>query len=300
MSSDNSSMSSMSSNVSSSASNVADTAKNFLESNSLIARLAFIILVFFAYILILRFGIYILGWLFNYSNGSPRLIDGMVDAKQLMVFPQDPSLENAKTIQRSVNATDGIEFTWSVWIYIDDLVYNATKYKCVFYKGNDGMQDTGLNFPNNAPGLYIAPNTNDLVVIMNTFNVINEQITITDIPLNKWLNVIIRCENNNLDIYINGMIAKSHILHGVPKQNYGDVYVGMNGGFSGFISNLWYYNYGLGVSDIQKISQKGPNTTMVGSSGKMMKDNNFLSLRWYFYGEGDEYNPTSDLGTKSV
>ena len=265
MSSDNSSMSSMSSNVSSSASNVADTAKNFLESNSLIARLAFIILVFFAYILILRFGIYILGWLFNYSNGSPRLIDGMVDAKQLMVFPQDPSLENAKTIQRSVNATDGIEFTWSVWIYIDDLVYNATKYKCVFYKGNDGMQDTGLNFPNNAPGLYIAPNTNDLVVIMNTFNVINEQITITDIPLNKWLNVIIRCENNNLDIYINGMIAKSHILHGVPKQNYGDVYVGMNGGFSGFISNLWYYNYGLGVSDIQKISQKGPNTTMVGS-----------------------------------
>lgn len=283
--------------ISSSMSNVTNSAKEFLESNSLVAKLAFIILVFFAYVLLLRFGIYILGYLFNYSTGSPRLINGMVDAKQLMVFPQDPSLENSKTINRSVNATDGIEFTWSVWIYIDDLTYNATKYKCIFYKGNDNIQDTGLNFPNNAPGLYIAPNTNDLVVIMNTFNVINEQITISDIPLNKWLNVILRCENTNLDIYVNGMIAKSHILHGVPKQNYGDVYIGMNGGFSGFVSNLWYYNYALGVSEIQRLVQKGPNTNMIGSGGKMMKDNNFLSLRWYFYGEGDEYNPTPVLGS---
>jgi hypothetical protein len=130
---------------------------------------------------------------------------------------------------------------------------------------------------------------------MNTFHVINEEVRISDIPLNKWINVIIRCENTSLDIYINGLVAKSHILHGVPKQNYGDVYVAMNGGFSGFISNLWYYNYALGVSSIQKIMQKGPNTTMVGSSGKMVKNNNFLSLRLYFYGEGDEYNPTSAL-----
>ena len=275
--------------------NMGDSAKSFLESNSLIAKVAFIILVFFAYIVVLRFGIYILGWFFNSTSGSPKLIDGMVDAKQLLVFPQDPSIENSKTIIRSVNANDGIEFTWSVWIYIDDLTYNSTKYKCVFYKGNDGIQESGLNFPNNAPGLYIAPNTNNLVVIMNTFHVINEEVIISDIPLNKWINVIIRCENTSLDVYINGSIAKSHILHGVPKQNYGDVYVAMNGGFSGFISDLWYYNYALGVSAIQRIMQKGPNTTMVGSSGKMTKNSNFLSLRWYFYGEGDEYNPTPSL-----
>ena len=132
--------------------------------------------------------------------------------------------------------------------------------------------------------------------MMNTFNVINERITIPNIPLNKWLNVIIRCENTNLDIYINGFVAKSHVLSGVPKQNYGDVYLGMNGGFSGYISNLWYYNYALGVSAIQKIVQKGPNTTLVGSGGKMGKNNNYLSLRWYFYGEGDQYNPTPNIG----
>jgi hypothetical protein len=121
--------------------------------------------------------------------------------------------------------------------------------------------------------------------------VINEEILIPDIPLNKWVNVIIRCENTTLDVYINGTITRSINLIGVPKQNYGDVYVAMNGGFSGNISNLWYYNYALGTSKIQSIASDGPNTKMIGTSG--MSDNAFdyLSLRWFFYGAGDAYNP---------
>ena len=271
-----------------------DGITEFLESNSLIGQIAFFLLVLIIFIILLHLGISILGWFFSSINSSPKLIDGMVDAKQLIVIPQAPSLPNAITIQRSVNANDGIEFTWSVWIYIDDFTYNNGKYKTIFYKGNDGLQTTGLNFPNNAPGLYVAPNTNDLVVVMNTFDVINEQITIPDIPINKWISVIIRCENINLDIYINGLVTKSHVLHGVPKQNYGDVYVAMNGGFSGFISDLWYHNYALGISAIQDLVKRGPNTKMTGKNSLSEKDPNYLSMRWYFNGEGDQYNPTAN------
>lgn len=279
---------------SSSTNKAVNSTKQFFDSNSLIAKFAFILLILFLYIVLLRIGITILGWFYSQSNGSPKLIDGMVDARQLIVIPQDPSQSGAITIERSVNATDGIEFTWSVWIFIDDLTYNSGKYKCVFYKGNDSIQETGLNFPNNAPGLYIAPNTNDLVVIMNTFNVINEQITISDIPLNKWVCVILRCENTKLDIYINGLIAKSHVLSGVPKQNYGEVFVAMNGGFSGNISDLRYFNHGLGIGEIQQIFKKGPNTRLLGSLKNGQKNSDYLSMRWYFYGEGDQYNPTDD------
>lgn len=274
-----------------------DGMNEFLESNSLIGKIAFFLLVLFMFIVLLRIGISILGWIFTSVNNSPHLINGMVDAKQLIVIPQDPSLSNAITINRSVNATEGIEFTWSVWIFIDDFTYNNGKYKTVFYKGNDGLQSNGLNFPNNAPGMYIAPNTNDLVIIMNTFNVINEEIIISDIPINKWINVIIRCENVNLDVYINGLVTKSHILHGVPKQNYGDVYVAMNGGFSGYISNLWYFDYGLGIGKIQEIAGRGPNTTIAGNNALNSKDPSYLSMRWYFYGDGDQYNPLPPSST---
>jgi hypothetical protein len=260
-----------------------DGTKGFLESNSLVAKFAFLLLVLFMYIVLLRVGIMIIGFFF----GPPKvqkLIDGLVNANEMLTFSQDPSISGAKTITRSQNASDGIEFSWSVWIFIDPTSPTAGEYKHIFHKGNSNIAESGLNFPNNAPGLYIAPNTNALVVIMNTYNVINEEIVIPDIPLNKWINVIIKCENTKLDVYINGTIAKSHILHGVPKQNYGDVYVAMHGGFSGFISNLWYYDYGLGTAAIQKLANDGPNTTYSGSSSVDIKKSDYLSLRWYFYG----------------
>jgi hypothetical protein len=232
-----------------------------------------------------------LGWFFNPTD-SPHLINGMVDAKQLLIIPQDPSQSGAKTINRSVNATNGIEFTWSVWIFINDLGKPDNKYRHIFHKGNDTLDsDTGLNTPNNAPGLYISPNTNALTVIMNTYDVINEEIVVPDIPLNKWVSVIIRCKNTSVDIYINGTVAKSVKLLGVPKQNYGNVYVAMNGGFDGYISNLWYYNYSLGTAAIQNLVKNGPNTKMAGSSAMSMKNPNYLSLRWYFYGNNDQFNP---------
>ena len=269
-----------------------ETNSSFSESNSLVAKFSFLLLVIFMFILLLNVGISLISW-FTKPSPSPKLFNGMIDATQMITFPQDPSSNGAVTIYRSNNANDGIEFTWSVWIFINNLQYLEGQYKHVFYKGNNNLETNGLNFPNNAPGLYIAPNTNALVVMMNTFNDINEETVIPDIPLNKWVNVIIRCQNNKLDVYVNGTITRSVQLMGVPKQNYGDVYVAANGGFNGYISNLWYYNYALGTSDIANISAKGPNTTLTSSSSTNtgLKDPNYLSLRWYFYGSGDGYNP---------
>jgi hypothetical protein len=255
-----------------------------------VAKFAFLLLVIICFLFLLKIGVTFLSWCFK-PNSSPKLINGMVEATQMLIFPQDPSKSGSATISRSVNASDGLEFTWSVWIFINNLQTNAGIYKHIFSKGNSNLSSNGLISPNNAPGLYIAPNTNTLVVMMNTFNVINEEISIPDLPINKWVNVIIRCQGTKLDVYINGTIARSINLIGVPKQNYGDVFVAMNGGFAGYISNLWYYNYALGTSAIQSILEKGPNTKMIGSNGMADKTRNYLSLRWFFAGANDMYNP---------
>jgi len=136
---------------------------------------------------------------------------------------------------------------------------------------------------------------------MNTYNDINESVTIDDMPLNKWVNVIVRCRNTNLDIYINGTITKSLELSGVPKQNYGDVFIGMNGGFEGNISNLWYFSYALGTSAIYNIVKLGPNTTISGNNANTTanKMSSYLSTRWFFSGAGDEYNPGRPGGNYS-
>jgi len=270
--------------------------KTFLDTNNFISKVAFLLLVIFIFIMVLRIGIVIMTY-FLENNKSPHLMDGMVNASQMLIYKQDPNESGSKTIYRSNNATDGIEFTWSVWILINNLTSrNTESYKHIFSKGNSNIQENGLIYPNNAPGLYIAPNTNTLVVMMNTFNVINEEITIPNIPINKWVNVIIRCKNTTFDVYVNGTISRSINLVGVPKQNYGDVYVAMNGGFDGYISNLWYYNYSLGTAAIQSIAENGPNTKLIGSTGVNDKYRDYLSLRWFFYGAGDTYNPYDNFG----
>jgi hypothetical protein len=269
--------------------------KEFLESNSLVAKVAFLLLVVVVFVIAVRFSAQFLSWMFSF-NKSPYLFSGMVDAKNMQVIPQDPNTSGSITLTRSDNMSDGIEFTYSVWMFIDDLVYKEGQYKHVFHKGNDNINYTnppiGMNYPNNAPGLYIAPNTNALVVVMNTFNNINEKIIIDDIPINKWICVQIKVVNNQLDVYINGKLAKRLILKGVPKQNYGDVYISMNGGFSGYLSNLRYFNYALGTAEINRIVNAGPDMTTSSSSNMMTESTpKYLSLRWFFSGNKDGYNP---------
>jgi hypothetical protein len=273
--------------------------KDFSESNSLVSIFAFILLVLFAFVVLLRAGITMLIYLFK-PNESPHLFDGMIDATQQKIYYQDPSNNgSATTIYRSVNQTDGIEFTWSVWVNITNLAYLHDKYRTIFYKGNSNTTPSGLNYPNNAPGLYIVPNTNALVIMMNTFNDISEEVVIPNIPVNIWFNVIIRCENTRLDVYINGTITRSVQLHGVPKQNYGDVYVASNGGFQGNISNLWYFNNALGTAEIQRIANNGPNTRSIDATVNGSYHWDYLSLRWYFAGAGNGYNPYAPLAVSN-
>jgi hypothetical protein len=271
--------------------------KDFLKSNSIVAKFAFLILVLIVFMMLLSFGSFILSRVFAKTR-NPILIDGMINSRQMMIIPQNPSKKGAKPIHRSNNERDGLEFTWSVWIFVNDFGVKETEMKHVFHKGNnnisrDGSEggEEGVNFPNNSPGLYITPRIDGqgkgdmagLKIFMNSFEEINEEIIIKDLPLHKWVNIIIRVtKQNQLDVYINGTLVKRHILAGVPRQNYGDVYVSMNGGFDGNTSSLRYFEEALGTNKIQSIVNQGPNTSFVTANlGSSNTNNTYLSTRWY-------------------
>jgi hypothetical protein len=65
--------------------------------------------------------------------------------------------------------------------------------------------------------MYIYPNTNDLLVVMNTYDTIQEEITINDIPIGKWVNVILRCRDKTMDVYINGTKILSNVAFGTSS-----------------------------------------------------------------------------------
>lgn len=268
-------------------SNYANMSSEFLESNSLVAKIAFLLLVVFMFFVLLRLISGLISYFMNSSNFNPtKLIDGMINANEAQEFQQSPAVPANKTIYRSSNESAGIEFSWSTYLFIRDLD-TSNSLKHVFHKGNYNIDSTtGVNSPNNAPGLYIKSDTTtktvSLQVIMSTYQTISETITVPNIPLNKWINVVIRCQNLKMDVYVNGLIAQSYQLTNVPKQNYGSVYVAQNGGFPGFISNLFYYNYALTISEIQRLNNYGPKLVMTTSStSQNLIKPDYLSLKWY-------------------
>jgi hypothetical protein len=257
--------------------------ESLVESNSKTVTFIFIILVLICFVVLLRMGTSLLGWLLSPSE-NPILIDGMVDAKQMTIIKQDPSKKGSIPILRSNNEHHGLEFTWSVWLFIDDINYNINETdKHIFHKGS-------INSNTGTPYLLLSNNTNELIVGTNTFNKMNEEVRIKDIPLNKWVNVIIRINKQKfLDVYINGTMVKRQILTSVPKQNYGDVYTSVNGGFSGKISSLRYFSESIGTYKIQGIVDAGPNLKSVGNTIAYSKPR-YLSTRWFFKQVSDDYS----------
>lgn len=256
--------------------------KEFIESNSMVAKIAFLFLVILVFILVMRIGGWILS-IFLGTQSNPVLFSGMKDAATMSIIPQNPSLASSIPILRSVNQDHGIEFSYSFWIFVRDWEVDSNKYKHVFHKGNDKIIFDGARKgrvePNNAPGVYLHPTENKLVVVMNTFNDITEEVMIHDIPLKKWLHVVIRVSGTNMDTYVNGTIASRHVFNSVPKQNYGDVYINMNGGYNGYFSQLRYYSYGLSIREIQTLMKSGANMSMTDTS--MTVKPPYFNIRWY-------------------
>lgn len=262
-----------------------DAGSQYSFSNTIVAKFAFFILVIIVFMFLMNLGIKLIAY-FTGPKGNPYVIRGMIDGTYGVVVPQDPKNSNAVSIVRSNNQNTGIEFTWSVWLYLNDLNADVKKYQHIFNKGDNAFNDSGIANINNAPGLYLGPANNVLHIIMNTVDGKDTKdiIDIKNIPIRKWVNVVIRLENTMLDVYINGTISSRLILENVPKQNYNDIFVCQNGGFSGKLADLRYYNSALNVFDINRIVSAGPNTStssLTDDQQSLSSGFSYLSSRWF-------------------
>jgi hypothetical protein len=276
-----------------SSASVVNASNEFVQSNSLIAKFGFIMLVLIGFLFLFRFGMMIISYFFSPST-SPYLVKGMISGNESAIIKQDPK-QGSSIVNYSENDPAGLAFTYSVWLSLTDSGTDTTNYRHIFNKGIMGNLNAGVNSLSNAPGMYVKSNTdgtNTLRVYMDTFsnngqiqNIEDQRTTIDvgGIPFKKWVNVMIRAENRVMDIYVNGVLTQHKDLQYVPKQNFGDVYVCQNGGFAGKLSDLRYYAKALNVFEINGIVGWGPNlsTSALSPSAIVGKDYSYLSYMWY-------------------
>lgn len=187
------------------------------------------------------------------SRGTPWIVKKTKDARHELMISQDPRIDSAIPLRRSLNEGDGVEFTYMMWIFIDDWNYKRGSWKHVFHKGNVN------SFPNRAPGVWLHPNENKMRIYMNTFQNISNYTDIDNIPVGKWFHLTMILKQRTLDTYINGFLKKRIVLDGIPRQNFGNLWVNANGGFAGFISRMRYFDYAINLTEIEHPIKLGPS-----------------------------------------
>lgn len=272
-----------------------DNLSELYESNSLIVEILLgLVICLIMYIIILIYRS-IKKKVKSHNEDSPVILSGLIDADVGRIVKQNPNSNNSLTLKRSINE-NGIEFTYSLWIYIKGNTWETDTWKHVFHKGqsiNLGLDKDGAS-PNEycsiqCPGLWINPNNNSFRLYINTYNSINEFIDIDNLPVKKWINLTYTQSNFTSKVYINGRLKTSYVLRSLPRQNYYNLYLCQNNGFNGYVSTMKYFNFVLNTGTIYDISQKGPSLSRnIDVTYYDNKDSNilgssipYLSSRWW-------------------
>lgn len=214
---------------------------------------------------------YLINKYVNSLKGTPWIIPDIRDGKKELVLSQNPIDSNYLPLRRSINEDQGIEFSYMMWLYVEDWNYKKGEKKHVFHKGsnNEYLQ---------APGVYFHETSNKLIVNMNTYEELYDTIEIDNIPVGKWIHVSILQKGMALDVYINGLLKKHLVLSGIPKQNFGDLWLCKNNGFNGFISKMRYFDYAVTFGEIEHAVNSGPSLHL---PSKVMEIPPYLSSNWW-------------------
>jgi hypothetical protein len=172
-----------------------------------------------------------------------------------------------QTINASNLATGAVpnssNFTYSIWFYINDWNYKYGENKVLFGRmgaltDTRGVSVTGVSGNNPCPVVTLGNIENNLSILVSCYpgssqdlssdsvkatdGTIIHTCTVSNIPIQKWVNLLISTYGRTLDVYLDGKLVKTCVLPGVAKINQNaDVFVTPAGGFSGWTSKFQYF-----------------------------------------------------------
>jgi hypothetical protein len=188
--------------------------------------------------------------------------------------------QNSATISASSLATNSSgasdsNFSYSVWFYVNDWNYRYGEPKVVFGRMGalsdaSGGSINGVSGLDPCPSVVLGAIENNLIVSLGCYPGVNEQPTtpggktvihncmVSNIPIQKWVNLILSVYGRTLDLYIDGKLVRTCLLPGIANvNNNADIYVTPKGGFNGWTSNLQYYPNSLNPQEAWNIYTQG-------------------------------------------
>jgi hypothetical protein len=185
---------------------------------------------------------------------------------------------------------EGGEYTVNTWIYVNDYAVNRGMNKHILSIGGSSFLTLAVflgPFKNTlsvrihtksgtGPTIGTASSTPadtgaDLSVanLTNIFGNLQMESSLTDdsrpcdvsnLELQKWIQVTVTLNNKTCDVYIDGKLARSCVLPAFYKVDKNNLAMSICNykGFGGFVSNTSAYNYALNPEQVWRLYMSGP------------------------------------------
>ena len=177
--------------------------------------------------------------------GDNTKLSGLNDAKKVTkISSQDLEQSNASN------------YAYSAWFYVDDWSYRYGEPKMIL-----GRLDSDLN---PSPSIVLGAIENDLKIETTVYPSSNSTsgsthtCNVANVPIQKWVNVIISLYGRTMDVYIDGKLVRTCVLPGVAKVDSGaNVTLTPGGGFSGYTSSFKFFDSALNPQQAYNVYKEG-------------------------------------------
>lgn len=219
---------------------------------------------------------------------------------------------------KDIPENNSSNFTLSVWFYIDNWGNNISNEKNILYMAVDPLAPTLPELSSTLTGLsnkvekdislgQIKPKNinialdkyeNNLLIDFETYldnnsgSVSNASISnkrnytrykIPNIPVQKWNNLTLSVDTRSLDVYLDGKLRNSFIMHGLYRNYYSttekkNIYIGnmsqgtnssnndgINSGFEGYITRIRYETDSINPQEAYNIYKEGIDKSLAKS-----------------------------------
>lgn len=209
-------------------------------------------------------------YLIRYTMGNGyTLQDGVRNARDMSTFP-------ASSLATMGSDAPAGNFAYSVWFYVNDWNYRYGQAKVLFgrmTKSSASMTGLGVAGSEPCPLVQFNSNANDLEIYLQNYSTTGTasaapfKCAVSNIPIQRWVNLSISVYGRTLDVYLNGKLVKTCVMPGIAKiNNTTDLSLTPNGGFEGWTSKFAFYPMPMNPQDAWDIYAKGPTSALSGLS----------------------------------
>lgn len=159
---------------------------------------------------------------------------------------------------------DGVNWSYNMWIYIQDWAYNNGNHKVFLYKPNSMKMQLGAETPTVKLDIYTDSDKYESIEISKFCE--ENDLCADGLDIERWNMITVTVNSKNIRFYHNGKLILGKKLEGLPKLGDSVMTVGKGAGsgnaFHGRITNLKFIKHTLDQGEVDRLYREKPDSVL--------------------------------------